>query len=354
MAGIRQHTIPQFLQRGFASTGEGDKARVWMYRKGQAGRQVGIADVAVERFFYGDQSELELDEAITKFEHEYISLLNHLRTREDGEAIQSDLIPEMVAHLCVRTRHIRQSAARMFDELTQRAIQELSRDGVMARTVASAIRRPGADRDRFEAAAFDAGGAEGLAAIQSRKGRALVEGHMRDDPEFKGEMTGYFDELYAGVKGQLHEAVRQGCNDAMRKNVRIPKRAEGYRELRWHVMASDSPLLLGDTVIVLETDGDSRFKPLDGRGDHIHRLYLPVSSDRLLIGSHTRECPKIAAQELNQLIVRCSDEFFLSSTPLETEDPLIEELGKWAGLLTDAETQRIIRKVVKSIGPFRG
>jgi hypothetical protein len=354
MAGNRQHTIPQFLQKGFASTEAGTNARIWMYRKGQSGRQVGIKDAAVERFFYGDPTEPDLDQAITKLEHEYIPLLNHLKTRDDGEAVDSDLIPEMVAHLCVRTRHIRNSTARLFEEITQSVVQELSCDQVMARIVANALRRPGANRDGFQAAAFDAGGNELLGAVQSRKGRAIVEAHLRDDPEFNGEMKRRFNELIAGIGEKVHEAVKRGCNDAMRKNVRVPKRAESYRDLRWHVLESDIPLLLGDTVIVLETSGARRFKPLDGRGDHIHRLYLPISSSRVLIGSYCRDCPRIMAQVLNQLIVRCSDEFFLSSVPLEIEDPLIAEIGIWSGLLTDTEKQKIIRKVVQSTGLLRG
>ncbi len=352
VAGKRHHTIPQFLQRGFASSGEGAAARIWMYRKGHPGRQVGIADTAVERFFYGDPSDPELDEAITRLEYEYVPLIDDLRSRGNGELIRSTLIPEMVAHLAVRTRYIRQYSIRTVTELTDQIAQELRREGTATRHVMEAIERPGPEREKIETAAFAHGGADGVSLVKSPKGRRLIEAHLRNNQGFPHAIDADIDEFVAEMKRQLPEAIRGAMNAAMLNNLRLPIRADSYRKLRWHVVFVKDCVLLGDTVIVAETAGQRRFKPLDDRGDHIHRIYLPIAADRLLVGSHGRECPKISERELNQVLARCSYEFFLSSIQLGAEST--EELGKWSGLLSERELKKIRRELIKSVQVPRG
>jgi len=54
MSEKRQHYLPQFLQRGFASAS--DRARTWYYRRRAIPKEVGIRDVGVEDYFYSDSS----------------------------------------------------------------------------------------------------------------------------------------------------------------------------------------------------------------------------------------------------------------------------------------------------------
>ena len=85
MAGRGHHTLPRFLQKGFASSGtRGDQVRTWVYRKGKPGFETNIVNVGKVRDFYGKEAELNADEAITDLEGEYASIINEMRTLSDN------------------------------------------------------------------------------------------------------------------------------------------------------------------------------------------------------------------------------------------------------------------------------
>ena len=109
MAGKRQHFIPQFLQKGFASHIVGDEAFTWVYRKGKDPFNPNIKNVGVEGFFYSESNDPALDDAITAAEGDLASFVETLRV--EGEVKQEDFgqAAQLFAHLEVRTRHLRQS-----------------------------------------------------------------------------------------------------------------------------------------------------------------------------------------------------------------------------------------------------
>ena len=74
MAGKRQHTIPQFLLKGFASRKSRDEVFVWMHRKDGTVIEVNIKNVSVGKDFYGKDA----DDEITKVEGSFGALMNEL------------------------------------------------------------------------------------------------------------------------------------------------------------------------------------------------------------------------------------------------------------------------------------
>jgi hypothetical protein len=121
MAGKRQHTIPQFLQRGFASAIRGKNTFVFMYRKGLKGREINTENVGVETHFYGQPGHGSVDDVITDFEYSYSPFVNELRvcSVKDGP-IEDQRIPRLINHLCMRTRSLRASVHDSIVFLTER------------------------------------------------------------------------------------------------------------------------------------------------------------------------------------------------------------------------------------------
>jgi Protein of unknown function (DUF4238) len=71
MAGRRQHTIPRFLLKGFASKTAGKEVFLWLYRQDTDAIETNIKNVSAEKDFYGKAGELSVDDQITP---EYLTL----------------------------------------------------------------------------------------------------------------------------------------------------------------------------------------------------------------------------------------------------------------------------------------
>jgi len=71
MAGNRQHFIPQFLLKGFASRKARSNLFCWVYRKNIKPFETNITKIGVERKFYVESEDTTLDESITGAEAEY-------------------------------------------------------------------------------------------------------------------------------------------------------------------------------------------------------------------------------------------------------------------------------------------
>ncbi len=109
MAGRKQHFIPKHFLKGFVDPDGADK--LWMCRRGLPEPvQVSRDDVAAIRDFYSKPSvegQETLDDLITTYENDLAVLVDEIRNVPVGEALPSEGISEVVAHLTVRTAHMR-------------------------------------------------------------------------------------------------------------------------------------------------------------------------------------------------------------------------------------------------------
>lgn len=120
MAGKNQHYIPQFLQKGFSQTtsaigfaksttsNKGD-SKVWVFEK-QKSYPTHPRNKGSERFFYGLENSV-LDQTITDAEKSYSKIINNLRMYSEDTLLECDGLPELVAHMLVRSKNIRQTAS---------------------------------------------------------------------------------------------------------------------------------------------------------------------------------------------------------------------------------------------------
>lgn len=122
MAGERQHFLPRFLQRGFASQVQGDKIFTWVYRKDKPVSELNTSYVGVGRKFYTIDGDSEVDDMITDAENNtFAHLVKQLRESDVGP-IETGSIPELLAHLEASSRLLRQVFVRAGDYLAARLI----------------------------------------------------------------------------------------------------------------------------------------------------------------------------------------------------------------------------------------
>lgn len=109
MAGSKNHILPKFLLKGFASRFEvkKDKAFSWWFRRDHEPRETNIDKINVERHFYGEDDKINVDPAITILELGFSTLVSELRETDEQTDISDTGIAEFVAHLTSRTRHLR-------------------------------------------------------------------------------------------------------------------------------------------------------------------------------------------------------------------------------------------------------
>ena len=76
-----------------------------MYRKGQRGFLNGITNVSVERNFYGEPSESDLDERITNLESVFAPLVARLRSGDCGAVSDAEITEqeseELISNGCL-------------------------------------------------------------------------------------------------------------------------------------------------------------------------------------------------------------------------------------------------------------
>jgi hypothetical protein len=338
MAGARQHTIPRFLLQGFESSRRGDQFKTWMYRRAAAGVELNIINVGVEKDFYGR----ELDDKITDLEPEFATLLYELRAvgSRGGTAARDERIPLMVSHFCLRTR-------RMLQATTQMAIEMVSglRDRLGNPKTLEAILRRDLDIRLQEWAGSNGVDDDRLNQIRNSP-QISLEGRLSEAvgvavPQVREAL----DMLVAEAIKRFPSEMKRAYLSSMAKNIEDPGRAECYAGLSWFVVTSSLPLILGDTVCVFETRGKRRFKPLDSADDDLVRVYFPLSSNQLLVGTSTRQVPEVDVGLVNKAAARCSFEYFVCSANLPPESMLSRGLGLWSGLLSRGEIEALLNEV---------
>ncbi|MGH9970586.1 MAG: DUF4238 domain-containing protein [Pyrinomonadaceae bacterium] len=348
MAGNRQHILPRFLLKGFASRIEREKIFTWVSRKGTKPFETTVENVSVEKYFYGKQGELSADGKITELEAGYARLINEIRGMGDSNQVIDPALPDFVAHLVVRTKQLRQffreSADYLLDELTNYLSEPANLKRLLLSrptTIEEELGRLMKNIDLPEELK------EMLPALVEHYAPTLLDEGM---PEFRSTLKG----LMADMKQMLPKAIKEGHIKSLANHPVPETRSDSYRTLKWFVLRSQSPLILGDTGCLFEIEGQRRFKPSDDKGDQIVNIYLPIASHRLLVGTSHASVPLVDVTEVNNAIAKCAYEYFVSSTSCETVDDLTASIGLWSGLLTKNEMETLLAEIVEDIDRVPG
>lgn len=345
MAGRRHHTIPQFLLRGFVSSARGRDVRTWLYRKESVPVEVNIINVAAEKDFYGTRNEPDLDDRITTLEPGFASLVNGLRsTSVSAEPLRDARISELVTHLSLRTRALRQSAISLTTGLTDGLREHLAQPELLR----AELRKKLGKREMlgiFRKHLTDEGRPpveiERLLIRNASQAIAAIERFL--DEYVEEGATALDDTMRESIKG-LPDSMRSHCIEALANNLDGGARAQAYARLNWFLVAVGEPLILGDSVCLFDTNGQRPFQPIDEEASKTKSILVPISADRLLVGTTAEKRPSIDARDVCDACARCSLEFFVSSGPVKAA-ALHKLIGSWAGVLSADETRSLLKDV---------
>lgn len=240
MAGNRQHILPRFLLKGFASRVKREKIYTWVYSRNRTPIEVDIRKVSVGRHFYGRQGELSVDGEITDFEGEYAPFLAELRMCKESVEICDERIANFVTHLVVRTKHFRDS----FRESTE--------------YLAELIRQYFSDFNNLKRAML-----ENYEMIRDN-----IEQGFRDHPQLlpykkflipllpklflnyidnnKDELNKFCQDYFDMIKKLAPKSMKEGHIKGLIQSLTPELRVEDYKSLRWFIYNFNELLILGD------------------------------------------------------------------------------------------------------------
>jgi len=329
MSGRKQHFIPQSLLKGFGRPGKGAKVQVIAYTHDRGTFAAATDGVAAEREFYSPlavegQGET-LDDKITGYETSLAHILSELRSFDADGIADAGKASEFVTHLVVRNDHLRKfmssaatdlfgGFAEMFSDQDQaKAMLGLSGPTPSA-MVAEQLANVFADNAQL---------IETLGMSQEQF-NAWAFGHSQANfGEFHAQMLGPLQQAFGEALGAIAqtaaEAQRRSLGDSLSPEARI----DNLKKFEWRVAHVAAPLILPDCVAVATNAESNAFPLMLEEDDETDTIYVPLSSDRLLIGSKARQA---VPNTLNNTFAECSWDFFIARdrTPeLEALRPLI-------------------------------
>lgn len=291
-----QHYLPRFLLKGFASRKKKQNAYAWVYSQAGEVFEANTFRICAEKFFYGEEGAGSLDDEITEFEHTYAQLLDELRAKTGITKIEDKSIAEFITHLITRSRHIRDSvrepAEYFLEKLKEQFIEKLS-----------PLPYP-----------------------------------------IKHQLTEKFIKLCTEAIQKSPEMTKHGQLKALSEDLIPEKRTRKYKELNWYSCETKENLLLGDVGCVIETIGKKRFISIDMRSDILRNIYLPISSNHVIVGTNQDTEPSADVGLLNSETVKLSRTIFIASQNNPEFNELLPLIGKNSGLITKEKLEEIVAK----------
>ncbi len=337
MSGKRQHFIPRFLQRGFASHVVGEQVFTWVYRKGTAAFSSNIMNVGVEGAFYSEDDDTQTDDIITEAETTFSALVAKLKASKPGSTGDPQL-PALVAHLEVRTRSLRQCFAASADYLGQQICGFLANEEAFVDFVLRKLQRePAMLRDLVHEECEKRGLPPDAQEQMMPIIRSLLPAWLE---QIKPRLPEFLDVFRSRFTEGMPKALKSGHLRALKKDIAPERKVQHYTTLSYALLdLRDDSLILGDSPVVFEVDGARRYKTLIEKGNILKSVYLPLTPRRLLLGTCSAPNPDVA--DISKVVARCSLEHFISHRRCEANDLLKGEIGQDAYLLSKKQIQDI-------------
>lgn len=322
MAGANHHIIPRFFLKHFASRETSKSKYTWLIRSGADPVEINI-DSATERYFYGVDDE-GVDPEITKREKDYAALLDDL-VFAHSKVNSTELLLEFIVHIAVRTKNTRvgfhKHAVAKYDEKSAPLLSDFS--------------------------AY-------ASKLMAEQPNLLIEAFMKqqnieandENKKLVSYLLGYAISRQknilnqsASVAGDAIQQLRYEINDEnikqahisalKRTNVSPDKKQKSLEGLVWRVQVfEDYSVVIGDVAVwcIDSESGYSAPMPLI-LGRKVEFIYMPISHNKVLIGSRENLSPRFDITWINHVSVGLSEERFYSPINPLNESALAAQIG---------------------------
>jgi hypothetical protein len=210
-------------------------------------------------------------------------------------------------HVFFRSKHLRLMLTAGLEPLVARARQILQSDDILEKLLLSPPGRPSSFH-----AAFRKHVVPDL--------RPLVKARVQ---ERRPQIQAYLD----GLAGKVAEFVANHHKQTLHERLNDFSGARHAQlvSLEWRIVTVAEDLLLGDSVVFVEL-ANGAFKPVTEPADALARVYLPIASDRVLVGSPAGKGPDVDATRINQGAAGCSFDAFCAKVGPEKHRLLVSQI----------------------------
>lgn len=336
MAGKEQHTLPKFLMKGFASKiipkkKKKDVVFVWWYHKNHKAKEIPTDDFGRSYNFYGESLPGSIDDKITQREiTTYSKLIHKLRKLDKDLQVHDALIPEFIAHLSVRTKHVRDVFTDRSTDLVKGIFSLFTNSESLSEWLNEIKEKESFQKEMNNLFTSD------FAELF----RMFIPSEYKPD-----DVSNITNQIKAGEEKTLSimpTSIKEGHLKGLKKSIAPEARIKFYEQMNWFILTSISPLILGDFGCLVETDNKRRFKVIPYELEEIENILLPVSTNKMLVGTKSSEIPKVNFNEINEVIAKCSREFFISSLFFADFEKLQSVIRTYSDFDNDKEIKEIM------------
>ena len=294
MTTTRHHYIPCWLSKGFA-TPRDRYGVTYVYNKdGEKAQRTTPDNWSCEPSFYEDGTR-QIEDKWARFEekdHRMTKRLRHVAGAVDRSYVRE--IGRYIERLAVRSAESRKRLEGGMRELLE-GIWTITGNGMLEEMIAAQVDKEGVVETmlREELAKHP-----GVVATDDQI--AWAAGVARKATKEKGlgdarpAVAGILGQLWPNIEGMIKEAHNRAVEEILKRNTGSGR----YEEMNhWEVRLTMSQnMILGESVVIEERENGN------GEGTHVlnyddsrtKAVYLPISSDRVLIGYNdaieVREC----------------------------------------------------------------
>jgi hypothetical protein len=345
MSGKRQHFIPRFLQSGFASHMNGDEIFTWVYRKDTQPYNTNTANTGVEGHFYFQDDDNQADDDITSAEGGFCELVYALRNGSEEATADSGALAELIAHLEIRTRHLRQS----FSNTSGAVMEEMLRFMDDRQAFGDFMKRrlmndPSIVRNAITDELRKRNLPDSLLPqlLDASLSQPFVEQVL---PSLLADLPLMIDQFRSALPHIVESASKSGHIKALKQTLSPQAKIDQYRALNFCLFHSTKVMFpLGDAPIIFRLNGDRPFKTFSEKNDLIQSVYLPLTPSLILVGRIDEYMPELS--QIPIAVAQCSLEYFISDSQSKANDALHPHIGKNAHLLTEDQIKNLITEMI--------
>ena len=335
MSGKRQHTIPQFLLKGFSVPKNGGKSFFCrVFKRNTESYKANIINVGVQSYFYCSNHISDIDATITKLESDFARLLSRIK-RGEQSALSSPQLSEMLVHLEMRTRNMRETMSQATGALLDRISDHLSEEKNCKAWMKKFMRSNSEDLRKMITEQLQT---SGLPAEFDEPVRMLIHRFSPDAIEQRSTMES-FANWESGLNQFVHDTIKSRHLQSLDNPAMRQERLEKYQSLFYTVLpAANPPVILGDSIVLFQVAGQPCYKNHVSPDDDLIAIYLPLDSNNVLVGASERQ--HFLPDNLCEATARCSLEFFVATENTDVLKTLQPYIGTEANLISDKEIKQ--------------
>lgn len=339
----RNHYVPRFLLKRFASRIENEKSWVWQYSQTQIPIEISTKDGGVAKYFYGREPGLE--DALSVLEAETATAISHIENGSNPNDHKKIL--NKFAYISVmRTRATRSAFSSVIGRLLKQTSLSLVDTEVQddARKHARAIMPDLIEEELSKLPAEQRKLA--FAMLHSKAGRRLQEGVIQNIPDSMRKLSDNLLEFDTTSKDSKVATNAQVTGlERLIGNLEAPQKA---RFEHWQVLSFNTEnLILGDAIVVPASKNYMLAPFFSGDTMEIEYIFLPVTKNSALCGSRTNATISLSADLLNEMSAKISASHYFSWQDSTETRELLALIGTQCEILSDDALERITKNAFR-------